>query len=329
MSAAEKIAALDAEALLAGELGTYMQEQASVRAEARATTRRRIPIAVIVGIVWLVSTFYLFFNMTTMGSFFFIILPFFGGFILTAGIAYWALLPRMKAVREVKARTNEAIAEAAGLTYNIKGDASALHRLCDAHGMFPAHNQQKFEDFWEGEIAGHPFRLFEAHLEFRSSDSDGGSRTKTTFRGPVMTLGFSRRFQGTTLVLRDGGKTSFIGNKKKDSFKADGKRLNYVALSDPRFEDLFDVYGTDQVEAHYLVNPAYMERLMDVERAFFGSYIRTLFHEGELVVVLHSGKLFESASLEASEDRARVVETINQLKILAKLAEALQEPPRN
>jgi hypothetical protein len=68
---------------------------------------------------------------------------------------------------------------------------------------------------------------------------------------------------------------------------------------------------------------------MDVERAFFGSYIRTLFHEGELVVVLHSGKLFESASLEASEDRARVVETINQLKILAKLAEALQEPPRN
>ena len=328
MSAAEKIAALDAEALLDGELGAYMQEQASVRIKARNTTRMRLPFAIIFGIVWIVSSFYLFFKLTSAGSFFWIILPFFGGFILTAGIAYWALLPRMKAVREVKERTNQAIAVAAGLTYSIKGDASALHKLCRAHGMFPAHNQQNFEDFWEGEIAGHAFRLFEAHLQFRSSDSDGGSRTKTTFRGPVMTLGFSRRFQGTTLVLRDGGQTSFIGNKKKDSFKADGKRLDYVPLSDPRFEDLFDVYGTDQVEAHYLVNPVYMERLMDVERAFFGSYIRTLFHDGELVVVLHSGKLFESASIDSAEDRTRVIETINQLKILAKLAEALQEPPR-
>lgn len=328
MSAAAKIAALDAEALLASGLGAYMEEQASVRVKARRTTRLRLPIAIIVGIVWIVVSFGSFFKLASMGQFFLIILPFFGGFFLTAGVAYWALLPRMKAVREVKARTNETIAEAAGLTYNLKGDASAMHKLCRAYGLFPAHNRQTFEDFWEGEIAGHSIRLFEAHLQWRSSDSDSGPRTRTVFRGPVMTLGFSRRFQGTTLVLRDGAKTKLIGNKKKEHFKADGKRLDYVQLSDPRFEELFDVYGTDQVEAHYLVNPAYMERLMEVERAFFGSYIRALFHDGELVVALHSGELFESATIDAAEDQRRVAQTIQQLKILAKLAEALQEPPR-
>ena len=65
----------------------------------------------------------------------------------------------------------------------------------------------------------------------------------------------------------------------------------------PEFEDLFSVWSDDQVEARYLVHPRYVERLLEVEQAFDGQNVRTLFKGGELVIAIESDNMFESGSL--------------------------------
>ncbi len=78
----------------------------------------------------------------------------------------------------------------------------------------------------------------------------------------------------------------------------------------------------------YLVHLEYIERLIAVEEAFAGKNIRALFNGGELLVVLESGNLFESGSLQASEDRMLLDRTIDQFDALASLASKLNERPR-
>ena len=90
----------------------------------------------------------------------------------------------------------------------------------------------------------------------------------------------------------------------------------------------FTVWSNDQVEARYLVHPEYMERLVAIEQAFSGDNIRALFREGELLIVMESGNMFESGSLDAEDDRHLLERTIAQFGALADLAARLNERAR-
>jgi hypothetical protein len=147
------------------------------------------------------------------------------------------------------------------------------------------------------------------------------------FRGAILTITFARNFHGTTMVERAGKHRSFFGGAK-DSIELDGRQLDYVDMVHPEFSDRFSVWSDDQVEARYLVHPAYVERVLGVEKAFHGKDVRTLFSGGELVIVIESEDMFESGSMHASEDRARVERCVEQFMTLVGLCEALNEPAR-
>jgi hypothetical protein len=68
-------------------------------------------------------------------------------------------------------------------------------------------------------------------------------------------------------------------------------------LVDPKFERLFEVWGTDQTEARYLVHPVMMERLMELEAALHGKRIRCAFEGGDLLIAVEGGNLFEPGDL--------------------------------
>jgi hypothetical protein len=100
-------------------------------------------------------------------------------------------------------------------------------------------------------------------------------------------------------------------------------------MVDPRFEDAFDVYGTDQVEARYLVHPAYCERLIELEQEFEGDRLAALFLGGDLIVTLQTGNMFESATLNPKRDRELLGKTIAQFGSITKLVKLLNERPRS
>lgn len=144
---------------------------------------------------------------------------------------------------------------------------------------------------------------------------------------PRLSVGFTRRFHGTTLVERDGARKKWFGGEKEE-IELGGLILGRCDMVDQTFEARFTVWGDDPVEARFLVHPEYVERLTAVEQAFAGSNLRCLFCGGELLILIDSKDLFESGGIEASRDRELLVRTIDQFGTLADLAKRLSEAPR-
>lgn len=250
------------------------------------------------------------------------------GFFIGAGglgIAEWS---KRKTINTIKGGMNEAIARALDMDFAALAEPGLEFELARGFQLLPGYERSSFEDQWRGKVGEHAFQLYEAHLE-EERNSGKSRHWVTVFRGSLITIGFARRFNGVTLVERAGRRKSFFGLfGDKDSITLNGVNLGKVDMVDPRFEDEFAVWSNDQVEARYLVHPEYVERLMAVEQAFAGEKVRALFHEGELLIVLESGNLFESGSLDADSDRTLLEQTIDQFGTLVDLAVKLNERPR-
>ncbi|QZH74624.1 MAG: DUF3137 domain-containing protein [Erythrobacter sp.] len=300
------------DSLLAGELGQWLEGQGTVREEAKQQTKSR-RFKVMIVMLPLAAAALLLEADTSFVAWGVIMLGF-------AGLA-WAQGPVNKAVKDVKVGINEAIAGALGLAYSHDCDGGEPFQLAKECRLLPNHDRASFEDQWSGRIGDIPFMLHEAKLEERRG-SGKNRRWVTVFQGVVMSVGYARRFHGTTLLARDNAFRQFFGGKK-DSIKVIGKHLDYAEMVHPDFEDKFDIYTTDQTEARHLIDPLYVERLIALETSYRGEGVTTIFHEGSLVVTLKAGNMFESGSIEARDDRARMETTIDQFARIADLAREL------
>jgi hypothetical protein len=310
----------DVDALLAGPLGAWLQQQVQVREEARRKSDRRYLIggAIVIplsAVLWLVLDPDWGFEFKFMASAF---------ALAIAGV--WGHAPRARAIKETKRGINGAIAGALGLTYEMEFEPGRGFDLARRYALVPGFDRAGFEDRWSGPIGARAFSLHEAHLEQRRG-SGKNRHWVTVFRGAILTITFDRRFHGTTLLERANKHRSWFGGAK-DSVELDGRRLDYVDMVHPEFSDAFSLWSDDQVEARYLVHPVYVERVLAVEQAFHGKGVRTLFSGGELVIVIDSENMFESGSMNAFEDRARVQRCVDQFMTLVGLCEALNEPAR-
>lgn len=307
----------DVNALMQGELGRFLHGQITVREEAKTKTRNRYFICAIVGLPILAFVWF-----APLGDF---------RIFLTAvagmGAFWWSRIPINAAKKETKSGINAAIAQALGLQYRHDCDPSHGFARSKAYRMFPSHDRSHFEDLWWGEMAGKPFTLHEAHLE-EQRGSGKNRQWVTVFRGPVITIGFSRNFHATTLLERSGRHQKFLFFGEKDEVTLNGEVLQKADMVHPDFEDAFTVFTTDQTEARYLVHPTYIERLIALESAFHGKDIKTLFKDGELTIVLKSENMFESGSLDHNQDRIMVETCVNQFMAMADLCAQLNEAER-
>lgn len=109
------------------------------------------------------------------------------------------------------------------------------------------------------------------------------------FSGLLITIDVPKRFSGHTIVRRDGGK---LGNWFSKKFSS---TLKQVQLEDPRFEQRYEVYSTDQVEARYLLTNTFMERLVALEELFAAANggrcaIQCAFKDGKLLFTIPTAK---------------------------------------
>ncbi|WAT18594.1 DUF3137 domain-containing protein [Aurantiacibacter sp. MUD11] len=305
------------DALMAGELGRFLQGQVQVREAAKAKTNKRYFVSALVLLPLLSFLWF-----TPLGDF-----RLFLTVAAGMGALWWSRIPAMRAKKETKSGINAAIAEALGLEYAHDCDGSHGFERAKSHKMFPNHQRSNFEDLWSGEITGLPFTLHEAHLQERRG-SGKNRRWVTVFRGPVITIGFKRTFHATTLLERSGRHRKFLFFGEADQITLDGVVLDKADMVHPDFEDTFTVFTSDQTEARYLVHPVYIERLIALEQAFQGQGIKTLFKDRELTIVLTTENMFESGSLNHQRDREMVEMSVAQFMAMAELCAALNEPER-
>jgi hypothetical protein len=310
----------DADALLAGPLGDWLEGQSSLRERTRERMKNWGYIAI--GAAMLLA--------------FVIVVK--GGPVVLAlqlsfglGAAGFALTEWIKrpVVTRIKGEINAAIGASLGLSYAVAVPDRRDFETAREFGMLPGFDKAALEDAWWGEVGGRPFRLHEAKLTERRG-SGKSRRTVTTFQGVIMSVGFARNFTGTTLIERDGRHKSLLSlfGREKMEIKAGGVTLSRMDTVDPTFDQLFDVWTNDQVEAHYLIHPQYVERLVALERAFGAKNLAALFRGGELLVLFESGNQFESGSLDSGDDRRLLDQAIGQFAALADVAVRLNERAR-
>lgn len=178
----------------------------------------------------------------------FIIIPGFAGYI-------WASASLSSAyTRLYKDKVLPALAAtfgALGYRHAIMPDLSRLKEEC----IFRRFDAAESDDEIFGAHRTLPVSIVELKLTHGSGDD-----TKTTFDGLLMTLDLPRDTGAITAVVSDAGAIGNFVDRQKSQHR------ERVRLEDPVFEKAYEVYGTDQVAARALLNPAFMERLLALGR---------------------------------------------------------------
>lgn len=220
-------------------------------------------------------------------------------------VIVWGATGINRLAKEAKSLIVEPIARKLNLSFvAAPGTCESIYRHKEV-GVVPGWDRSSYEDLVTGKRGVVDFELFEAHLEEKRTTTDSKGRTQTTwvtvFRGQCLRLDFHKTFYGRTLVTRDAGFFNRFGG---------GKGMQRAGLEDPKFEKIFEVYTTDQVESRYLLTPDLMQKLVDLEDVFRGGKLKAAFDGGEILITVQGGNLFEPGSMFKPLDSADRVQEL-------------------
>ncbi len=180
--------------------------------------------------------------------------------------------------------------------------------------LFGSYNLHKGDDFFSGTYKDVGITISEETLQNQTSYevmdiSSNGSRLghretkkKTVFQGICVLLTMNKNFKGRTVVVKDKG----IFNVFKHI-----SGLQRVKLEDMRFEDLFEVYSSDQIEARYLLTTAFMERMLKLSELYGGKSIQFSFDDYQLLLAIPTKQdMFEACSFFRSNVNKKKVDRV-------------------
>lgn len=211
--------------------------------------------------------------------------------VIFAGVIGY--LPLAAVGRRAKAAIAQALCAPLGLTYATSGQVPDDFGTYLVLGLLPRPEEKTFEDFFCGRRGQADFMLCEATLTRGS-----GKSRQTVFHGMIIRVTGRRERASRTVVLRDTGWL--------DRFECP-PGLKKVGLEDPKFEKIFEAFGSDQVEAREILTPTFMEQLETLESEVTGKRLRCGFIGADVLVAIEGADRFEVGSLFTSlVDRRRV-----------------------
>lgn len=230
------------------------------------------------------------------------------------GAAAFGFMPVARFQERCKDRALGDLAAALEMTYDRAGFEAPAYGRFTGLGLVEARSDSReYEDLFAGERQGASFQLYEARI-VRGT----GKNRRTVFAGQLLRIAFPKKFLGTTIINRDIAKWSKPAGFQK------------VGLESSEFERIFEVFGTDQVEARFLVHPVFMEKLIALETAMLGRNLRCAFDDGDLLVAVEGGNLFEIIDVfKPLPNREQTKKGIAELQAVLNLIDAILMPPKN
>lgn len=120
------------------------------------------------------------------------------------------------------------------------------------------------EDFVSGKAGNTDFYFAEVNAEYKTVTTDNkGRRTETwheILKGIIFTADFNKNFQGVT-VIRPKDIGSRLGSWIAKAVPIFSSHNQLVELENLEFDKTFITHSTDQVEARYILTPAMMDKL--------------------------------------------------------------------
>ncbi|AXG67928.1 hypothetical protein KORDIASMS9_00110 [Kordia sp. SMS9] len=157
--------------------------------------------------------------------------------------------------------------------------------MFNASNLFTRPDRFNGEDLFSGKLDATQFVFSEIHAEEKHTRRDKNGNTKTSyttiFRGLFLIADFNKEIHNETYVYSSGGKWF--------------SRFKRVRLEDPEFEDRFNVYSNDQVEARYILTPKMMQRIVDLEDRFDANMYLSFRGHHVYIAIRESYNMFEAS----------------------------------
>ena len=191
------------------------------------------------------------------------------------------------------------------LSYDHEAGLSST--LLSLTGMINTGDRYSSNDFTSGKYKDVAFSQADVHIETEYTDSDGDTHYTTIFRGRFMIFEFPKRFNFKLEIV---GKR-FRAYRKPGKNAKTGQKAEKITTESTEFNKMFRTYGQDGFEAYYILDPAFMVKLMDIatkhkKRVLFA------FFENRLIVGLDDGKdSFEPPFAMKQIDEAKEIAKIS------------------
>lgn len=178
------------------------------------------------------------------------------------------------------------------------------------------------EDLVTGKLGATAIRFSEVHTQKEERDHDEKESTWVTlFKGIVFVADFNKNFKGRTVVLTDQAEKAF-GSLGTMLQKMNTMRDPLIKMENTAFEKAFAVYGTDPVEAHYILSPSLMERILSIKTKV--GKIELSFVDSKVFLAIPSGKnLFEANLFSSFTSYSTLEAHSNRLLLFAGIVEDL------
>lgn len=169
------------------------------------------------------------------------------------------------------------------------------------------------DDNFVGSYKNVPIKISETELTYTSKDSEGQTETYTEFKGVLISIELPKKFTGHTIVKRS-----------KQIFNEKG--FSEVKLEDTEFSKQYHVTSTDQVEARYLLTPAFLQRFKNTQKVFGANRIACSFLNNVLLIAVPVDKdLFSLGRLNKNVTDMELFTTfLNELISIFEVVEELK-----
>lgn len=176
-------------------------------------------------------------------------------FCVAAAVGSWALIKK-SFEKKVKRKIMPLLMNAFKGFYWQETPPVSHEELCKIN-IFPKikNAARSFDDSFVGSYRNVSLNLSECSYE------TGGKSSIKIFKGCVVKLKMNKNFEGSTII-----RPKYVG--LRDSSDLEKLNMHLVKLEDIEFDNEYEVYSTDQIEARYLITTSFMERFKNISMAF-------------------------------------------------------------
>ncbi len=182
------------------------------------------------------------------------------------------------------------------------------------------------EDLVSGKIGSTTIRFSDVHTqrkkELKGDDgAPGFKRWVTLFKGIIFIADFNKHFKGRTTVLTDQAEKS-LGSLGTFFQKMNAQRDPLVKMENTDFEKAFVVYASDAVEAHYILTPSLMERMLNL-RSRLGNVQFAFYNSVVFISIPAKNDLFETNIFRPITAQPEMEKYLVQLQLFTGIVEEL------
>ncbi len=121
-------------------------------------------------------------------------------------------------------------------------------------------------------------------------------------------LSFAEKIPVKNVKLSSDGLSFDFGREKETNID---RKLKEVTLEDPEFNQMYDVYSDDQVEARYIITPTFMERLKNIREVIGGFDVHCMIEDKYITLFISTPvNFFEVGDVSVPLDNKQIYEKV-------------------